>query len=353
MAHTSTRGKNTGCVQKQMTDFRKKIGQIPYREKESAALFCLAAFLKLNDKNINFESAIDIAPVETGVAKAPVLRFMGRRLGISMTEIGQEEILRSLQESAVLVQRDSGYAILLLTSTDGQVIAALPGGGQKTISCFAKDSDIFSGISSAHCLNLRGDGPALRKRYSRARTYLIPWRSDYQAKYSAEAVMQFMREFSKYERQVEAPGPLPNLSCEAIIEAHRLMCPSLPKYFGVYRKINLRRTAVFLAAESVKSALSELLNNVPIERGKSKEFYVKTSALLLVDFLTIHPFVNGNRRMGLAIAAKYLELNDIVIDWSKISRVELYYWIRCGSKGHFNGLIKMMMKNSENIFIEQ
>jgi len=337
---------NGASLQKHEAVFRQSIGEVPFQEKESAAISCLLAFLRLNKQPVNLDTIIDIAPVALGGPTEPLLRFMGRRLGIQMEEVSRAQVPALLRKNAVLVRRQSGYALLLLAATGGKIIAALPGGGNRSISSFSPESDILEGAASFHRLQFRGRGPGLNRRYVRARTYLIPWCPAYQADYCAKTVVEFTRVFSRSERPVGDPGPLATLSCAAVLESHRAMCPSLPQYFGVYRCINLRRATVFVAAHAIEAALSALFESVSRSVANSIEECVRITALLIVDFLTIHPFINGNRRMALAIATRYLALHGVEIDWSGISRVELYYRIRCASKGHVQGLVKLISTHS-------
>lgn len=321
--------------------YRQRLGTLEYREKQSAAVSCLCGYLKWSGSSARLDSVLDLAPIPDAGPSARMLQFIGRRLGIKMRQLTREEVLLALAAGPVLVQRESGYALLLLACEGDDFIAALPG-APETINRVPGDSDILDQVRSLHALEYLGAGPALRRQYRPAKLFLIPWKRAYHGAYSGQLVADFNREFSKHERPQANPAPLSAISCKEILISHRSICPSLPRYFGVYRRINLRRAALFVDVKSLPQALDALLrcalHTPAVHLATALEFASK----LLVDFLSIHPFVNGNRRMGMLLVSKYLEPLGVDIDWAALNRVQSYYLVRCASKGHFSGLTSLL-----------
>jgi fido (protein-threonine AMPylation protein) len=174
--------------------------------------------------------------------------------------------------------------------------------------------------------------------------FLIDWCDDYAGSHDPSAVARFNREFSTVERPQSAPVPILDLTWEALLSSHRSMCPSLPQYFGNRRQINLKRNAIFVDARFVEQATRSLLDTAQNSRPCHLDETLFFAARLFVDFLSIHPFVNGNRRLGMALVSRYLSARGLAVDWPSISRSQCYYWVRCGSKGHFRSLVEGLQK---------
>ncbi|WP_215407514.1 Fic family protein [Janthinobacterium sp. JC611] len=324
--------------------YRERLGTLEFREKHSAAISCLCGYLKWSGASIRLDSVVDIAPVPAVGPDIRMLQFIGRRLGIRMRLLSRDDLQAALEAGPVLLQRESGYALLLLARENEDFIAALPG-APKTINSVPADSDILEQVSSLHALEYLGGGPALRRHYRAAKLFLIPWKRTYFGTYSGQVVTDFNREFSRLKRTQADPAPLSSMSCKAMLASHRSICPSLPRYFGVYRRINLRRASLFVDVKSLPQALDALLRCALSNPATQLKPALEFASRLMVDFLSIHPFVNGNRRMGMVLVSKYLEPLGVDIDWHALSRVECYYWIRCASKGHFGGLTRLLHAN--------
>ncbi|MDG0856348.1 hypothetical protein EXH46_21510 [Pelomonas puraquae] len=131
------------------------------------------------------------------------------------------------------------------------------------------------------------------------------------------------------------PPKIPEPSLAAVLDGHRsLGAPGSP-FHGTYRQINLHGTAALLAWQQIPEAMQELFDNVAAMRAEADAGRLAARvATLFMDFLRIHPFLNGNRRTAMAFATALCERQGFVLDWSSLSRSELYYAVRCAAAGH-------------------
>ncbi|WP_158206798.1 Fic family protein [Pseudoduganella flava] len=72
------------------------------------------------------------------------------------------------------------------------------------------------------------------------------------------------------------------------------------------------------------------------------------AARLFCDFLSIHPFANGNRRMGMTLAALYLGRWGWHMRWDAVGIAPLYYAVRCASNGHIGPLTRLFAQHVQS-----
>ncbi len=315
----------------------KRVGKVEFREIETATLSCLSAFLRWSGVAVKLDNLLDIAPVPaTGVSNR-LLNFLAKRIGVRLHAVATNHIKSSLTQHPILIQRVSGYALLLLKLNDDAFIAALPGHPD---SCcrIPFDSDILEEVAAVHALQLLPYGPARKMAPNPPKLWLLPWRPAYKASYDADAVLDLKRMRPIGESREANPDPLNDLTVEALQISHRSLCSELPDRYGRYREINLRRGCIFVDFLAVPQATEELLARAREPSTFSIDGAIKFAARLFTDFLSIHPFLNANRRMATLIVAKYLERWNVVIRWEKINSSQIYYWTRCASHGHFRFL---------------
>lgn len=65
-------------------------------------------------------------------------------------------------------------------------------------------------------------------------------------------------------------------------------------------------------------------------------------AAVFMDFLRIHPFLNGNRRVAMALAAAWAAREGLTLDWARLSRVQLHHAVRCAAAGHPRILVRTL-----------
>lgn len=322
-----------------------KMLPVHYREHESSSISCMSAFLRWHGIKVVLEDMIDIAPISISGATSNMIEFIARRSGISTKRI--VNLSDADKNLPLLIQKNSGYSFLLLKKYNNSYLAVLPGAIQ-SVDMICESDDLFRSIKSCHRLSLsKNTGCILNRNRRFAKLFLIPWREDYTGKYVPERVQRLNSVFSKLERAQANEIVIDKLSVVEIRKAHRQLCPSLPNYFGNFRKINLRRSSLFVDHRSIPTAIEALLDvlhgitatvNFP-----AKLIYFTTRCI--VDFLTIHPFSNGNRRVAMALACTFVKKNGAVLNWSEISRPQFYYAIRCAANGHFKNLENLIRQS--------
>jgi fido (protein-threonine AMPylation protein) len=319
----------------------EKIGPIELREGALPLLSCVATFLRSNGINVQYDDLLDIAPVSPTGNAATVLPFLCRRIGIRIEQV-DENSLETGRSFPILVEEPSGYFLLLLERSDLTFITVLPG-----ISPFpqATTQAAENPDRKYYALKLSAKaGPAFITRYRQARLFLIPWRTEYTGEYSKALVQEVNKAFSAAHRKLHRPAPLPSLTTDAILAAHRQLFPSLTAFYGCYRRINLRRNSVFVDYRFVALALDELLKNLAPRANQrlSEKETIYFSARCFVDFLTIHPFLNANRRIGMLLTNAFAKNQGFDIDWGRMNRSQIYYSVRLACKGHFGHLEQLL-----------
>lgn len=322
----------------------KRIGKVEFREVETSTLSCLAAFLRWSGIAVKLDNLLDIAPVPSTGVSIQLLNFLAKRIGLRLHSVETDHIKSSLTQHPLLIQRISGYALLLLKLDGGGFIAALPGHPDSCCT-IPFDSDILEEIAAVHALQLLPYGPARKMAPNPPKLWLLPWRPTYTASYDANAVLE-LKKVHPIEANREATAvPLGDLTIEALQLSHRSICSQQPDHYGRYRKINLRRGCIFVDFLAVPQATEELLARARESSAFGTDDAIKFAARLFTDFLSIHPFLNANRRMATLIVAKYLERWKVIICWKEINSSQIYYWTRCASHGHFRFLEEGFRRN--------
>jgi len=319
--------------------YHQRMGRLEYSDMGMTSLACIAAFCRWSGRQAKVDAILSIAPVPQAGPSQDLLAYIARRAGVRLNALSPTDIPSSVLNGPVLLVRTSGYALIILGKAQGCFEAGLPGHPSSfcRIPC---ESDILDDVAAAYALTGLPSAAGLIRFNRSVRFFLIPWSPAYAGRYDADAVASFNREFSAHSRPQSDPAPLSDLTWQVLLQSHRSMCPSLPQYFGVYRRINLKRNAVFVNSKAIAQATRDLLRlasrSVPADHDELLLF----GARLFVDFLSIHPFFDGNRRMGMTVVSRYFHSHGWAIEWRTISRSQCYYWVRCASKGHFISLVE-------------
>jgi fido (protein-threonine AMPylation protein) len=313
-----------------------RVGQPALREGALPILSCLAAFLRWNGIHIGYDDLQDIAPVASKVLPTSIVSFLCRRIGIEAETVTDALVSKPLLP--VLMQEKSGFALLLLEQYGSLFIAVAP-----ATSPAIRIVRLPTPCSSRNYYSLKlapKAGPAFVKKYRPARLFLIPWMQQYMGEYSKKSVQQVNAAFAALSKRQQSPGKITELTVDALLTSHRQICPTIPEYYGVFRTINLRRTTVFVDHKAINSALTHLffkINSLESQRtNKDNSIYI--CSRFLVDFLTIHPFIDGNRRVAVMLISYFINKRGYGINWTRISRSQLYYATRLACKGHFSYL---------------
>jgi len=325
-------------------NFLTKLGKLHVRDFSSISLTCLLAYLRMSGKTLKLDDLLDIAPIPLTGMTEKLRKHIFKRAGVQINLIDQNH-LQFNHELPLLIVRNSGYAFLVVGINNGNYHSILPGTNEQFFT-ITKNSDVLKEIAEIYVLKYLEYGPARFTFLKKPKLWLIPWYPEYTSLYDSELVRISDAELiSSSHFKIRSPDPLPEYSEKAILASHLSMCPELSNYFGELRKINLKRGTPFVDVKSVKKALGDLL--LAIETSNPTDFssMMKFTAKAFTDFLTIHPFHNGNRRMAMLITNKYMEKWQCMINWNDISISEIYFWTRCASRGHFKPMISGFLRS--------
>lgn len=324
----------------------EKIKPIKTKEFSTFVLSCLVAFLQASGKTVSLDVLLDIAPIPKSGATENLLKFIFKRIGISAKSVSYTLVCAGAFEYPILIKKKSGYFFIVLAELSDDYLLVLPGYKDHPIS-YPKVSDIFDDVSQAYVLSLLPYGPARYTFLKQAKLWLIPWCKEYEGSYDSTLVAQSDEIFQREKHECRDAVPPEFFSCASLLGSHLSICPTAPLFYGRYRNINLKRGCLFVDYSMVQVALTSLLDVVMKSKPCNMENRVLFAAKFFTDFLTIHPYHNANRRMGMLLVSKYLKQWGYGLDWSGISCAEIYYWTRCASRGHFqpmtNGFRKKLM----------
>lgn len=319
--------------------YLESMGTMEFRDIESSTMSCFVAFLRSKKISVKLDQILDIVPIPRSGIEMRHTKFAARRLGIQLSAVGTvfDQLAESLKHGPVLVQRKSGYSFLLISLKDDTFFVGLPGHSESYCEINAR-TDILTDVAGAFTLDFDKGGPFFLPKSLNSKLYTISWEIGYLAKHDAVAVRNLNRELAKIRSPQFAPPPMLAFTLAAVLNSHRLMCPAQKKYFGSFRSVNLGRRCIFVNHHQLDNAMKAFLRFASNCAECPLLDPTQVAAKLFVDFLTIHPFVNGNRRMAMVVIDLFFKKHARFMDWEKISRCEIYYWVACATRGKFGPL---------------
>ena len=321
-----------------ISKYEKLLKFVDFRDIKTSEFSCLTAFLCLCGRKIDLDTILSIAPISSSGASEKELRYVAKRTGIFIEKIEQSCVKKFLAKQPILFRRTSGYSLILLKLTRKGFLAYLPG-YNPCLKEIPFDSDLFEEFECAYAIRKIDFAPSLKKLKPVRKTWLIQWKDHFNAVYDFEAVNKQRESLRLVKRKYLTPIAIKEISIDSLLLSHQSICPDFPEFYGVFRKINLRRnSSVFVDFRAVQSALDDLLYALLHIDIKTFNGAISLAVLFFTDFQTIHPFLNGNRRAGQIILSKYLSKWGKDIQWEKISSSQFHFWTRCACRGHFRFL---------------
>lgn len=157
------------------------------------------------------------------------------------------------------------------------------------------------------------------------------------------ALRDLQAQASRWPDVRDDPPPLDGLTLPQLLAAHRRLGPPGSPFHGHFRRVDLHTSTALLAWPQIPDAMAELVVRLAW-RPPAGDLRAQTRVLaaLFMDFLRIHPFLNGNRRVAMALARVWAARQGCVLEWSPLSRIQLHHAVRCAAAGHPKPLLQAL-----------
>jgi hypothetical protein len=313
---------------------------------ETSVLSCLTIFLRIKGSFHKLSLILEIAPISTRNLGYDIVDYTCRKIGISLCrlDIASSGFLDDSTHPTLVVRR-SEYSFLILDSNQNSCIAVSPG-YPKSVMIIDKKSDFFDDLIFAAKMSSPSPPQIKRGSSQKIRLFLLPREDSYLAKYDEKAALELNARLLTQPVNQHVSQNLKALSIPELLITHLSLAPESPELYGVMRKVELRRNSVFMNSDAVENAVKELMLMAELHDPKKIMDIYAFAARLFIDFLTIHPFNNGNRRMAMEVVTVYFRRFGMEVNWFNITTSEIYFWTRCAARGHFRGLESLIFLNT-------
>ncbi|MGV7210074.1 Fic family protein [Oxalobacteraceae bacterium A2-2] len=320
--------------------------EIEFRGVHLTWLSCLAHILRFCGRGVSLADLLSQAPIPMGGPSQQQAFKIARQLGFEVCLADLHKAAwRNTPHSFLIAQRKSSYSFIISEKINNNYRLILPGYHGMIVMT---ETEINRDNKFICLLTYRSNGILPRQYKQHQKLWLIPWEKGYLGNYDAAQVDVIRRELETLPSPNYCKPSLASFSVKDLLLTHSALCPNLPKHYGVFRRVNLKREADFVDFNHIFPALSKLISVIENTNAAKANNPVNFSAKFFCDFLTIHPFLNGNRRIAILLISNYLKEIDYTINWEEISLSELYYWTRLASRGKIytleNGLLRALKK---------
>lgn len=317
-------------------------------ETSESALVCLVAYLRLQGHEIDLAHLETELPLALDGVSASQWQRLCRTLDL------QSVTCESLpaRDVACMVQLSDGRCLLLLptaanaaAASETERLAYVP--WLRSPYRLIADGDLLKHPPRS-MYPLHGEGRLSRlDRPPRPLVFQLLDAAGLDLRSAAEmpeAILELEELVARWPQLRAAPEAMSELTVEALLRCHRSMGAAGSPFHGCYRRVDLERCSQFLDWRRVPDATAALLKLAAGMQLKEDRAGLAPQLIsLLMDFLNIHPFHDGNRRVAMAFVDATLARSPWRIDWSRISRLQMHYWIRCANAGHCKGLAQGLM----------
>lgn len=330
---------------------------IYHRELETELHACFVLLLNLYRIPVKLTHLLDIMPIASSTAiSTRHIHYMARRLGFDLKLA--DTVLYTLPNSAELYLAycsKNGCSVLIVDESNSGWCFN-PRISSRLLP-LATEPNLFDQQGSLlFSVTMPRLGPAIPKKTRAPHWYLIQPVPKQVASYSAQQVQQELGRYPKEDAattkatEFKADLRLVDWSLTALCNAHKLLSPDKPAWYGVYRQLNLRRGAtIFLDHEQIPDAIDKLFDVASFFPKTGRDQQLHFMAQWLCDFLSIHPFFNGNRRIAAIAVNTLLHPYKFAINWQSIHSTEIYFALRCASYGHIKTLQRLLSQHSSDV----
>lgn len=300
---------------------------------------CLLAYLKIYGYRGELARILPAAPLPISGASTRLSQFLARRLGLALLPLSTDCIGDALSSTSVLLMRADGDTTLLLGASSDAYTAWLP--EQPGILTHLTAQAVVG--ATAWAIERTGTGMLLNRRPRAPRFWLLDNYTEVPT-FDRAVLRRLVDTYLADAPSETEPVEITELSVTALLHSHASIAPSHPQYFGQFRHINLRPEAGFVDARHVPALIQQLLEKTASYQAEQTHDPLVLAAKVFSDYLTLHPFLNGNRRLGMALVSAVLARDGYRLDWDAITLTECYYMVRCAARGHLEDMVMRMRR---------
>lgn len=304
-------------------------------EAAETPVACLTVLARLLGHDAH---ALDLSaevPISNGGIPLKDWQRLCRRVGLKAEEYPWQIPHRDVGARPVFLRLQDGSCLLLLDVGESWCRAYVPG-LDFPFRWLRTDQLALEQVAFSCVVSVGSSGWEAKTRPWRTPKLNVLSSLSYEFGFAnAQAFWELYPEVARWPFTSQLPPVLPELSIAGLVEAHRSLGVEGSPFHGVFRRVNLHGTGPMVVWQQVPQAMGELFRHIaamPPERHAP--FAVERVVAVFMDFLAVHPFINGNRRMAMALAAALFRRYGFLLDLSALSRIEIYYVVRCAVAGH-------------------
>jgi fido (protein-threonine AMPylation protein) len=307
------------------------------REPADTALACVVAALRLRGHPLRLTDLQGEWPIPNAGLTLGGWQRLGRRVGLTVTA-GFARAPAS-PGGHRLAQRRDGRCLLLL----GDDRAYAPG----ELHPFRQlRPGALTAADVALRIVLSGPGSAdllWRRPLRRLRLQTLTgdhWRG---ASADPARLRDLQTDASRWPDVQAEPPPLDGLALADLLAAHRRLGPAGSPFHGHFRRVDLHASTALLAWAQIPAAMDALVARLAARPPAGDvTAHARALAAVFMDFLRIHPFLNGNRRVAMSLARVWAAREGWRLDWTGLSRLQLHHAVRCAAAGHSGPLVQAL-----------
>lgn len=306
-------------------------------EPADTALACLVAALRLRGHPLRLTDLQGEWPIPNAGLPLAGWQRLGRRVGVSVTAGSAQAPVPPGDH--LLAQRRDGRCLLLL----GAGRAYVPG-EPRPFRLLQPGALAAADVALLAVLGGGGSADVLRRRpVRRLRLETLPggdWRG---ARADPARLRDLQTDASRWPDVQAEPPPLDGLTLPDLLAAHRCLGPAGSPFHGHFRRVDLHASTALLAWVQIPAAMDALVARLAVRPPAGDvTAHARALAAVFMDFLRIHPFLNGNRRVAMSLARVWAAREGWRLDWTGLSRLQLHHAVRCAAAGHSRPLVQAL-----------